>query len=76
MASPAARPRRRRSERRSLAAVERSLYATVSRIKERHKLERLGIAFYDSQTTLQWGYNADALFHAASTIKIAVLVAL
>src|SRR5262249_53662077 len=39
-----------------------------------HRLERLGIAFYDSQTTLNWSYNADAFFHAASTIKLAVLV--
>jgi beta-lactamase class A len=59
---------------RSLAAMERSLYNGTLRIKKTHGLERLGIAFYDSQTTLQWSYNADTLFHAASTIKIAVLV--
>jgi beta-lactamase class A len=55
--------------------MERSLYSGILRIKKAHKLERLGIAFYDSQTTLQWSFNADSLFHAASTIKIAVLVA-
>jgi beta-lactamase class A len=60
---------------RSLAALERSLYNGVLRIKKLHRLERLGIAFYDSQTTLQWSFNADTLFHAASTIKIAVLIA-
>src|SRR5690349_20565914 len=60
---------------RSLAALERSLYNGTLRLKKTHRLERLGIAFYDSQTTLQWSYNADTLFHAASTIKIAVLVA-
>lgn len=60
---------------RSLAALERSLYNGTLKIKKAHRLERLGIAFYDSQTTLQWSYNADTLFHAASTIKIAVLVA-
>jgi beta-lactamase class A len=58
----------------SLAAMERSLYNGILRIKKTHKLERLGIAFYDSQTTLQWSFNADTLFHAASTIKVAVLV--
>ena len=58
----------------NLAAMERSLYNGMLRIKKTHKLERLGIAFYDSQTTLQWSFNADTLFHAASTIKIAVLV--
>ncbi len=58
----------------NLAAMERSLYNGILRIKRTHRLERLGIAFYDSQTTLQWSFNADTLFHAASTIKIAVLV--
>ena len=58
-----------------LAALERSLYNGILRVKKTHKLERLGIAFYDSQTTLQWSFNADTLFHAASTIKIAVLIA-
>ena len=33
-----------------------------------------GIAFYDSETTTQWSYNADAWFHAASTMKMAVLL--
>jgi beta-lactamase class A len=59
---------------RGLAAVEQSLYTNVQRIKKQHRLERLGISFFDSQTTLQWSYNADSLFHAASTMKIAVLV--
>jgi beta-lactamase class A len=58
----------------NLAAMERSLYNGILRLKKTHQLERLGIAFYDSQTTLQWSFNADTLFHAASTIKIAVLV--
>ena len=59
----------------SLAAVEHSLYENIQRLKQVHRLEKLGIAYYDSQTTLHWAYNADALFHAASTIKLAVLVA-
>jgi beta-lactamase class A len=58
----------------SLARVENSLYLSIQAIKKKHRLERLGIAFYDSQTTLNWSYNADAYFHAASTIKLAVLV--
>jgi len=56
-----------------LARVENSLYLSIQAIKKKHKLERLGISFYDSQTTLNWSYNADAFFHAASTIKLAVL---
>jgi beta-lactamase class A len=58
----------------SLARVENSLYLSIQAIKKNHRLERLGISFYDSQTTLNWSYNADAYFHAASTIKLAVLV--
>ncbi|HVR69878.1 MAG TPA: serine hydrolase [Vicinamibacteria bacterium] len=58
-----------------LAAAEGSLYKNVLRIKEQHGLERLGIAFYDAETTIQWSYNADAWFHAASTMKLAVLLA-
>jgi beta-lactamase class A len=57
----------------SLARVENSLYLSIQAIKKKHKLERLCISFYDSQTTLNWSYNADAFFHAASTIKLAVL---
>jgi beta-lactamase class A len=59
----------------SVARAEESLYASVLAIRDRHELQRLGIAFYDAETTLQWSYNADALFHAASTMKLAVLLA-
>src|SRR6185503_19131355 len=61
--------------RESVAAAEISLYNSVLKIKEKHGLEALGIAFYDCETTLQWAYNADAPFHAASTMKLAVLLA-
>jgi beta-lactamase class A len=65
--------RKAATEPESLARVENSLYVSIQAIKKKHKLERLGIAFYDSQTTLNWSYNADAFFHAASTIKLGVL---
>jgi len=58
----------------SLARAEISLYQSVQQIKESHGLVELGIAFYDYETTLQWSYNADAWFHAASTMKLAVLL--
>jgi beta-lactamase class A len=58
----------------SVAASEVSLYRNVLKIKEEHGLESLGISFYDSETTLQWSYNADHYFHAASTMKLAVLL--
>ena len=58
----------------SLARSENSLYLSLQAVKRQHALERLGIALYDSETRMQWSYNGDAYFHAASTMKLAVLV--
>jgi hypothetical protein len=56
------------SQTQSLARAEISLYESVQQIKESHGLVDLGIAFYDYEKTLQWSVNADAWFHAASTL--------
>src|SRR5947199_6506477 len=58
----------------SVAASEVSLYRNILKIKKDHGLEGLGIAFYDAQTTIQWSYDGDQYFHAASTMKLAVLL--
>jgi len=58
----------------SVAASEVSLYRNVVKIKKEHGLEQLGISFYDAETTIQWSFNADHYFHAASTMKLAVLL--
>ena len=58
----------------SVAASEVSLYRNVLKIKREHALENLGISFFDAETTIQWSYNADQYFHAASTMKLAVLL--
>ena len=58
----------------SVAASEVSLYRSVRKIRQEHGLENLGISFYDAETTIQWSYNADHYFHAASTMKLAVLL--
>ena len=58
----------------SVAASEVSLYRNVLKIRQDHELRDLGISFYDSETTIQWSYNADSYFHAASTMKLAVLL--
>lgn len=58
----------------SVAAAEVSLYRNVLQVKQEHDLENLGISFFDCETTLQWAYNADHYFHAASTMKLAVLL--
>lgn len=59
----------------SIARIENSLYRNVLRVKEEHGIEELGIAFWDAETTIQWSCNADRYFHAASTMKLAVLLA-
>lgn len=58
----------------SVASAEVSLYRNTLKIKKSHGLEALGISFYDAETTIQWSYNADHYFHAASTMKLAVLL--
>src|SRR5512138_864039 len=58
----------------SVAAAEVSLYRNVLTIRKEHGLENLGISFYDGESTIQWSYNADQYFHAASTMKLAVLL--
>jgi beta-lactamase class A len=58
----------------SVAAAEVSLYRNVLKIRHEHQLESLGISFFDAETTIQWSYNADTWFHAASTMKLAVLL--
>ncbi|HEY3120652.1 MAG TPA: serine hydrolase [Vicinamibacteria bacterium] len=59
---------------RSIARIEISLYRTALNIKEQNGLEELAIAFWDEETSIQWSYNADRWFHAASTMKLAVLL--
>ncbi|HEX6098118.1 MAG TPA: serine hydrolase [Thermoanaerobaculia bacterium] len=61
-------------QRDSVASAEVSLYRNVLKIKQEHALADLGISFYDAETTIQWSYNADTYFHAASTMKLAVLL--
>jgi beta-lactamase class A len=58
----------------SVASSEVSLFRNVLKLKQEHDLEELGIAFYDGETTIQWSYNGDHYFHAASTMKLAVLL--
>jgi beta-lactamase class A len=67
--TPSARPEA------ELVRTERSLYTDILKIKQQRSLERLGIAFYDAHTRIQWSYNGEGVFHAASTMKLAVLVA-
>jgi beta-lactamase class A len=67
-----ATPEHRAAE--TIASAEVSLHRNILAIREKHGLRDLGISFYDYETTIQWAYNADHFFHAASTMKLAVLV--
>src|SRR5437763_16033562 len=58
----------------SVASSEVSLFRNVLKLKQEHELEELGIAFHDGETTIQWSYNGDYYFHAASTMKLGVLL--
>lgn len=55
--------------------LETSLYSRIMELKNGHELSDLAISYYDYETTVQWAYNGDAPFHAASTMKIAVMAA-
>jgi beta-lactamase class A len=45
-------------------------------IADRLSSGTLGVSVYDYLSGLSWGFNADRWFHAASVIKVAILVAL
>ncbi|HEV8253781.1 MAG TPA: serine hydrolase [Vicinamibacteria bacterium] len=73
-ASGPAAPRPAAKPEADLVRTERSLFCDILKIKQQRQLERLGIAFYDAHTRIQWSYNGDGVFHAASTMKLAVLI--
>lgn len=67
-------PTKESSSEQTSGPAEASLYHGLLELRDEHGLESLGIAFYDYETSVQWGYNADAWFHAASTMKLGVLL--
>lgn len=64
------------AKRETIAAAEASLFGALLREKGEHELDDLAVAFYDYESSVQYCYNADAWFHAASTMKLAVLLGL
>lgn len=46
----------------------------VERIADKAGAKRVAVAFYDYQTRDRWSYDGDEWFHAASTIKVPVLL--
>ena len=53
---------------------EERLRAQVEQIAEKAGAEKVAAAFHDYETDKGWSYNGDEWFHAASTIKVPVLV--
>src|SRR5919106_3685628 len=52
------------------------LEARLREISERLPTGALGVSVYDYLSALAWNFNGDRWFHAASIIKVALLVAL
>jgi len=58
------------------AAAFPTLESRIEEIARELGGEGLAVSFYDYETGLQWSQRGDRWFHSASTIKVAVLLAL
>ena len=58
------------------AAAFPSLESRIEEIARELGGDGLAVSFYDYETGLQWSQRGDRWFHSASTIKVAVLLAL
>lgn len=52
------------------------LLQRILKIAEDAKFSAVSVSFYDYETALQFSYQGDRFFHAASTIKVPILLAL
>src|SRR5436190_268682 len=52
------------------------LLARILDISEKAQLSAVAVSFHDYQTSLRFSYQGSLVFHAASTIKAAILFAL
>lgn len=55
--------------------AEGSLWRRIAEIGREAGAEALAVAYYDYRSRAGWSHHGDAWFHAASTIKVPVLVA-
>jgi beta-lactamase class A len=51
-----------------------ALRTRLAELEKRSSCKALGVSLYDSETGVAFGYRADRWFHAASTIKVAILL--
>lgn len=58
------------------AAAFPTLESRIEEIAKEVGGEGLAVSFYDYETGLQWSQRGDRWFHSASTIKVAILLAL
>lgn len=54
--------------------VEAKLHENIGQIEKDSRSSRVGVALFDLESGLEFGYRLDEWFHAASTIKIPILV--
>ena len=57
-----------------MAARERALTSRIANIEEESGAKAIGVALHDAETGLELHYKADRWFHAASTIKVPILL--
>lgn len=63
-----------RKEKERKEEVEDPLRVRVRGIAERNGARNVAVAYHDYETRTAWSYRGDEWFHAASTIKVPVLV--
>ena len=51
-----------------------SLRTQIEKIGHDAGAEQVGVAFHDYETHQSWSFHGDLWFHAASTIKVPVLL--
>jgi beta-lactamase class A len=57
-----------------MAARERALTSRIAKIEEESGAKAIAVALHDADTGLELHYKADRWFHAASTIKVPILL--
>jgi beta-lactamase class A len=57
-----------------MAARERALTSQIAKIEQESGAKAIGVALHDAETGLELHYKADRWFHAASTIKVPILL--
>ena len=57
-----------------MAARERALASQIEKIEQESGAKAIGVALHDSESGLELHYKADRWFHAASTIKVPILL--